>query len=314
MKVFLHYEDNADADLHKSLKITLPKSWKTGPASNLLDQFVESYNGNAKFADRNFLEVSDLHLAMRQEVAARSNNKEIDNKTELVPICIDAVVVDEIPDRMDVYICHGPSQTMAERRTAAEEAEKARQAELQNTVACTHFGCQNRFPKGGPYPECLYHKSPPIFHETAKWWSCCPDKKAWDFDDFQKIPGCQKGRCTDVKEEQKMFLGGTDLREQVAETANLKSIDDFNKAQSAGGAAAAPVLDRLKTVLVELGMDQELFDQVVEGLKRELLAKSGLDSESTVNEVELLNAVAQELGSKFKGMFKETAAEQLRIK
>ncbi len=26
--------------------------------------------------------------------------------------------------------------------------------------------------------DCVHHKAPPIFHETAKWWSCCPDRKA----------------------------------------------------------------------------------------------------------------------------------------
>jgi hypothetical protein len=34
------------------------------------------------------------------------------------------------------------------------------------------------------------HKSPPVFHETAKWWSCCPQKKAYDWETFQDIPGC----------------------------------------------------------------------------------------------------------------------------
>ena len=126
MKVFLHYEDHDDKSFHKSLKITLPKSWKTGPASNLLKQFVESYNNNPDFGgspDRNPLPgdgdddllLSKLHLAMRQEVVEPSNTSTTttgENKVELVPVCSDAIVVDEIPDRMDVYICHGPSQTL----------------------------------------------------------------------------------------------------------------------------------------------------------------------------------------------------------
>lgn len=96
------------------------------------------------------------------------------------------------------------------------------------------------------------------------------------------------GTCTDVKDAGKRFLGGTDLREQ-AEGAKLKSIDDFNKAQSAGGAEAAPVLERLRNVLFEVGIDKELFDQVVDGMKKE-------NSESTANESELLAAVSEELG------------------
>ena len=109
-----------------------------------------------------------------------------------------------------------------------------------------------------------------------------------DWDDFQKIPGCMTGTCTDIKDLGKRFLGGTDLREQ-AEGEKLKSIDDFNKAQSAGGAEAAPVLERLRNVLFEVGIDKELFDQVVDGMKKEY-------SGSTSNESELLSAVSEELG------------------
>mmetsp|Transcript_9413 Transcript_9413/g.15122 ORF Transcript_9413/g.15122 Transcript_9413/m.15122 type:complete len:302 (+) Transcript_9413:2-907(+) len=300
MKVFLHYEDNENSDFHKSLKITLPKSWKTGPASNLLGQFVESYN--AKFQDTNPLQVSEIHLSLRQQVPGSTDS----TKTELVPICSDAVVLEDIPDRSDVYICHGPSQTKAELAAAAKAAEEERQMTMKNTVACTHFGCQNRFPKGGPYPECSYHRLPPVFHETAKYWACCPNKKAYDWDDFQKIPGCQKGTCSETKEEGKLFLGGTDLREQASEGSNLKSIDDFNKAQSAGGAEAAPVLDRLKKVMVELGVEKELYDQVVDGMKKEHAATCS-------TEAEILATVSQELGSKLKSMMKSVAAEQLRI-
>ena len=102
-------------------------------------------------------------------------------------------------------------------------------------------------------------------------------------------------------------MGGTDLREQAADQANLKSIDDFNKAQSAGGAEAAPVLERLQKVMAELGTEKELFDQVVEGLKKE-------HASSCSNDAELLAAISKDLGDKIKAMMKGIAAEQLRIK
>lgn len=297
MKVLLHYEDNDNSDLHKSLKITLPKSWKTGPVSQLLEQFVESYN--PKF-DSNQLQVTDCHISMRQKISETSD------KTELVPIASDAVVIDAIPDRADVYICHGASFTMEEKKKEEEAKIAAHKAELANTVACTHFGCKKRFPKGGPYPECTYHKLPPVFHETAKYWACCPNKKAYDWDDFQNIPGCCTGSCTDVKDDGKQFLGGTDLREQASEGQQLKSIDDFNKSMASGGAEAAPVLDRLQKVLGELGVEKELFDQVIEGYKKEM-------SGSSMSDPELLEAIAKELGGKLKSAMKSIAAEQLRI-
>ena len=305
MKVFLHYEDNDNTDYHKSLKITLPKSWKTGPLSRLLDQFVESYLSNDSFKIQNPLDAAQLHLAQR--VAAESGG----DRTYLQALCNDAVVVDELEDRADVYICHGPGKTKAELNAQKVQELALKQEQLKTTVACTHFGCQQRFPKGGPYPdECIYHRLPPVFHETAKYWACCPTKKAYDWEDFQAIPGCCIGKCSEIRDDQqgnKQFLGGTDLREQAAETSNLKSIDDFNKAQSAGGAAAAPVLERLQGVLNELGVDVELFQQVVQGMRNE-------HGTSTSNEADLLQAVAQDLGSRLKTMLKIVAAEQLRIK
>eukprot|EP00427_Karlodinium_veneficum_P002258 CAMPEP_0169165288 /NCGR_PEP_ID=MMETSP1015-20121227/59330_1 /TAXON_ID=342587 /ORGANISM="Karlodinium micrum, Strain CCMP2283" /LENGTH=196 /DNA_ID=CAMNT_0009237865 /DNA_START=32 /DNA_END=619 /DNA_ORIENTATION=+ len=69
-------------------------------------------------------------------------------------------------------------------------------------------------PDGEPQP-CVHHKAAPIFHETAKWWSCCPDQKAYDFEDFMRIPGCTKSFCTNVSQG-KRFMGGTDLRAENA--------------------------------------------------------------------------------------------------
>lgn len=302
MKVLIHYEDNLTTELHKTLKITLPKSWKTGPTSKLLGQFVETYNGNETLGASNPLDVASLHLSIR-----RSDDRS--GKSQLVNLASDEVVLDVIPDRADVYVMHGPSKTLAEiKQEITTEAER-KKAEQNNTVACTHFGCKIRFPPGGPYPECVYHSKPPVFHETAKFWSCCPQKKAYDWDDFQKIPGCQKGRCTDVKNEdgQKQFLGGTDLREAAGEAVKLKSIDDYNRAQAAGGAEAAPVLDRLQKVLMEMGIENELYTQVVDCIRNSLQS-------STKDEAELLEAVKADLGDKLKSALKSIAAEQLRIK
>ena len=121
MKVFLNYEDNENKDFHKSLKITLPKSWKTGPASNLLNQFVESYN--SKFQETNPLDTSGLHLGMREQLEKAVGSMGV-AETKMIPICSDDVVIETIPDRSDVYICHGPSKTRAE-IDAAKQAEEA---------------------------------------------------------------------------------------------------------------------------------------------------------------------------------------------
>ena len=173
-------------------------------------------------------------------------------------------------------------------------------------MCCKHFGCKQRFPKGGPYPSCVYHSAPPIFHETAKYWSCCPNKKAYDWEDFQRIEGCQKGTCTEVKEvDQKEFLGGCDLREKH-NRPNLKSSDDFDKAELEGS-EAAPVLERLRSVFAEIGVENELFDQVVNGLKTEISDGDDINTDQ-------LKMVVDEFGIKLKSAMKSMAVEQLKIK
>lgn len=299
MKVFLYYEDNENKDLHKTLKITLPKSWKTGPTSRLLTQFVESYNASPPQQLEHTLEESEMHLALQEG-------------DDLVPIPSDATTQDAIPDRANVHVRHGPSMTQREIQAAKQQGEEdeSTAAVAANMVTCTRFGCKNRFPKGGPYPEhCQHHVAPPVFHETAKFWSCCPTKKAYDWNDFEAIPGCkEEAYCTDVKDQgQKQFLGGMELRAQNNEGEQLRSIDDFNKARAAGGTTAAPILERLQRVMQEMGIEQELYNQVVEGMKKEL--------EPTVtSEPELLEAVVAQLGAKLKATMKAIAVDQLRIK
>ncbi|CAJ1378482.1 unnamed protein product [Effrenium voratum] len=89
-------------------------------------------------------------------------------------------------------------------------------------VRCKNFGCNKYFdPRCADQTTCVHHRLPPVFHETAKYWACCPDKKAYDWDEFMKIPGCQTGHCTDVTKDKK-FLGGADLRAENAP----KRLDD----------------------------------------------------------------------------------------
>ena len=317
MKVFLHYEDNEDKSLHKSLKIKLPKSWKTGPTSKILTQFVESYNASAS---SHKLSESDLHLAHRHDSDNSDNNNTQNNKTNgtwttlqhsYSPIASDAITIDVIADRDDVMIQHGPSQTLAEIHAEQKAKDLLKQKELEGTVQCTRLGCNNRFPKGGPYPKCTYHKSPPVFHETVKFWSCCPTTKAYDWDDFQAIPGCCTGICTDVKEDEnkKLFLGGCDLRDAAVEASQLKSIDDFNKGQEEEETPRPPLLGRLKGIMAELDIENELFDQVVHGIKTDVQTSSG----SIQDTADLETAATIEIGKKLKKAMKAIAVEQLRI-
>ena len=298
MKVFIHYEDNKSKFLHKSLKITLPKKWKQGPTSKLLEFAVESYNAS-DLGESNTLSAGELHLALK--VAPSSSQDQNEDDYTLAPLASDAILVEVIDDRDAVYIVHGPSKTLAQIEQEIQEEKDRKKELLASTVACVHFGCKKRFKKGELPPSCTYHAAPPVFHETAKFWSCCPQKKVYDWEDFQAIPGCLTGTCTDVKEENtKQFLGGCDLRDTEA-PQKLNSIEDFNAAH-AGGSNAAPVVERLKSVLAEIGVENELFDQVFEGIKKENGGESNMDDELA------------ELGNTLKKALKAIAVEQLRIK
>ena len=94
----------------------------------------------------------------------------------------------------------------------AREEEKAKQKKAEEEAAgvkktpvmtkdgklyiCANKGCRdkNKFDleKNGP-EACHYHKGEPVFHDLKKYWSCCPDKTTWDWDDFMKIPTCSVG-------------------------------------------------------------------------------------------------------------------------
>jgi len=303
MKVFLHYEDNESKLLHKSLKITLPKKWKTGPTSKLLEFAVESYNAS-DLGKSNPLDASQMHLAIKfsPEDGAQEESEGI-----IAPLASDAVIIEVIDDRDAVYIVHGTSKTVQEIEQEKKAESDRKKEELARSLACVHFGCKNRWVKGTPPPDCTHHAAPPVFHETAKFWSCCPQKKAYDWEDFQAIPGCLTGKCTNVKEENSgpQFLGGCDLRDAIGEAQKLKSIDDFNSAQAAGGSDAAPVLERLRSVMGEIGVENELFDQVFEGIKNDVGAGDGEDT---------LGDATSELGVKLKKAMKAIAVDQLRIK
>jgi len=98
------------------------------------------------------------------------------------------------------------------------------------------------------------------------------------------------------------------LREEMS-GPKLKSIDDFNASAAAGGSEGAPVLERLRSVLGELGVENELFDQVLEGVKKDEMTKSGLQED----DAKVIDEATKSLGLKLKNALKAIAVEQLRI-
>eukprot|EP00747_Dinoflagellata_sp_TGD_P166212 gnl/TRDRNA2_/TRDRNA2_188658_c0_seq1.p1 gnl/TRDRNA2_/TRDRNA2_188658_c0~~gnl/TRDRNA2_/TRDRNA2_188658_c0_seq1.p1 ORF type:complete len:169 (+),score=41.33 gnl/TRDRNA2_/TRDRNA2_188658_c0_seq1:59-565(+) len=119
-------------------------------------------------------------------------------------------------------------------------------------VRCKNFGCQQMFdPTKADQTICIHHKSAPIFHETAKWWSCCPNQKAYDWEEFMKIPGCQRGKCS-AEGAAKRHMGGCDVRNANAPVRldDEIPVDPRKK------------LDRLRAGLTGIGIEEGNFDRM----------------------------------------------------
>ncbi len=151
-------------------------------------------------------------------------------------------------------------------------------------------------------------------------------------DEFENIPGCvvDEAGCTEVpKTNTRNFLGGCDLRAEMGEKSNkLKSIEEFNQSQRAAAQGFSTKIDsdnmnvgdkidkslitQLKETLIQMGLEEELYDQVVEGTRKQLIKTESLMD--TDDSVALEKALVEEMASKLKKAFKAMAVEQLRIK
>lgn len=68
-------------------------------------------------------------------------------------------------------------------------------------------------------------------------------------------------------------------------------------------------MERLRNVLEELGVESELFDQVFEGIKKDVMEKFGAAND----DAGVLDEAMNVLGGKLKRSMKAIAVEQLRI-
>jgi len=249
MKVTLKYEESDAADQHMTLRLTLPQKYVNGPTREVVKLFVDHYN---KKHPECVLDVERLHL----KIVGGNHLKH------------EARVKDTMAHGDECYLLGENSSVPAKRpNTAAapvqepsEPVERDQDGKKvvkddKGRIRCKRFGCKQFYDPEGPPQECKHHKSPPIFHETAKWWSCCPDRKAYDWDEFMRIPGCQTGFCSatpDGQKDMKRFLGGSDLRGDSAPVrldANAPK-DPRHK------------LTEMMQGLVAIGVDQALFERI----------------------------------------------------
>mmetsp|Transcript_47174 Transcript_47174/g.102689 ORF Transcript_47174/g.102689 Transcript_47174/m.102689 type:complete len:277 (+) Transcript_47174:73-903(+) len=243
-KVTIIYDEPQDDDLHMTIKMTMPKKLLDGPAENVVKFAVDHYNKQGKYSS-NPLDASAFHLKL-------AGGHHIDNA---------GIVADHFRGGDELHLMSTYEGATAQVRppapakpepTPAVPAKKGPRAD--GKVRCRNFGCNKFFDPSAPPEECVYHKAAPIFHETAKWWSCCPQAKSYDFEGFQATPGCERGFHSDAEPEgKKRFLGGTDLREENAP----KRIDGGEEVLD-----GRKKLDRLKTGLVAIGIPEDQFERV----------------------------------------------------
>lgn len=69
----------------------------------------------------------------------------------------------------------------------------------EKELKCLRLGCLKKYKESeNSDTSCTYHCGKPIFHDLKKGWTCC-NQIVYDWDEFQKLKGCQVGRHSNVK-------------------------------------------------------------------------------------------------------------------
>lgn len=250
MKVTVKYEEREEQEFQMTLRLTLPAKYVSAPNRDLIKLFCDHYN---KKHEGNQLDASALHLKI-------VGGDHLDHEER---------VRDVIKAGDELYLLAGSEMLPAKRAAGAaaapvaasqpavpDDASRAgapkEKRDEEGRIRCKKFGCQKWFHEDHP-PELPHHKGPPIFHEVAKWWSCCPDKKAYDFDEFMAIPGCEVSFCSNVSQG-KRTMGGQDLRDLAGNSAPVRldpnaPVDPMRK------------LDAMRKGLVAIGIEAALFEE-----------------------------------------------------
>jgi len=172
MKVYFQYDgepslDNGEIEGSRmqreayKVKITLPEKWITGPCSQLLTFFISQFN--KKFPDKLMVD-ADMQLQVGEVVLPLS-----------------AEVRSHVQEYNDIVVVH-------------KAKAKAKFVAPPGSLLCTNFGCGVYFlPSANTDDSCQHHEQGPVFHDTAKYWACCPARKALDWEEFEAIPKCKRG-------------------------------------------------------------------------------------------------------------------------
>ena len=235
------WEGEGDEFPEKKSKLSVPKSWSQRPVSDVIELFVKAYN--AKRDGHPPLVTEELYL-----YSSDSDEK----------IFSDSVVLTSLGDHCDYVLKRGVHR---QKVVGQESSDVSESASIAGMVKCKNYGCQKLFreDENNNDSSCHHHTGPPIFWDTMKCWSCCKDRKAYDFESFQQLPTCATGRHSTVDPKVSISAsprtGGvgdqTTVFEQGAmaplDTEPLKSIADYNSTNPSGPTAAASALKTVST-------------------------------------------------------------------
>lgn len=217
IKVYLQYNENDHPE--KSSKLSIPASWQTKTVADVIQLFVKPYN--EKNPDH-LIDVAQVHLTTKE------GNKIFSNAT----------VAESLGDHGDFLIKPG-----AHVKGVYVKVQDSR-------PRCKNYGCNQHFTEDENNDDaCCHHTGPPIFHDTAKFWSCCKDRKAWDFESFQALTGCARGRHS--TEDPQISIGASPNAnkpindEKDSNAPILKSISDYNESNQEAVTAATAAVETL---------------------------------------------------------------------
>eukprot|EP01039_Chlorochromonas_danica_P009173 gene9173-10126_t len=222
-KIYIHLEDVEGYPCQTS-KIQVPKSWSEKEVTDVIKLFADAYN---KKNPDNQLDIHQVHFINSDGQKIFSNDK----------------VSEVLEDLGDYHI-----------KLGRHIREQRQEVIDKDALRCRNYGC-NQFYKEDDNEEgaCCHHAGPPVFHDTAKYWSCCPDRKAYDFESFQQITGCTRSRHCHVVKEVVISASPnavTPSTDNGTTPPVLKSISAFNQANPSAvsaASAAAKMTERKST-------------------------------------------------------------------
>ena len=159
IRVYIHYE--TDDAPHKKSKLTVPKKWVAEKTVvDVIGLFCDAYNkANPEYA----LEASSVHV--------------VNNSGE--KLYSDDIIGTVMADHYDYFIhkgVHVKSSSLLKQDQVTEADD--------NRLRCRNYGCNQLYlEEENSDSACRHHVAPPIFHDRVKGWSCCKERKAYDWEE-----------------------------------------------------------------------------------------------------------------------------------